>query len=147
MFYLDDPKGLGDLLWAIIPDIKGLIQMAIVGLITWLATRPKTTAEIHKTQADTDQVKATTVQTLLNEIDDLILKVRSLRKQVEDSEDERGVIRAEVRKIIGMVQLLLDQMTNLNVVQTIRMQAVRVLEGLYRVKEKLKDEDTPPAPR
>lgn len=136
----EQAKGFSELLWAIIPDVKGAITIAITALITYLATRPKTKAEIYKTQADTDHIKVSTIQLLNDEIDDLIIKVSKLRKQVDKQDGATGTIRAKVESIIVMAQKVVDDLGGVSVLQVVKMQSVRVLENLYSLRDLLKDE-------
>lgn len=148
-------------------------MMVLTNIVTFFLSRRKSDSEIgknladaHKSEAETMKTNVSTIASLVDEIDDMILTVKGLRKEVSTLEGVTDELRDAVKtaelheaeelnrlhrvfeadkmmllesinKTITTVSALIDIMCSQGVAQELRMKAVKVLEMLYAVKEQL----------
>lgn len=83
--------------WTLLKDF-GLVVMT--AFITWLFSRPKQKAEIHKTSAEAQKAEAETVVIQSGKILELVDKLIEVQKKFGESESELSDIRRELNKCL-----------------------------------------------
>lgn len=138
-----------DLSAAAAESIPALLSTAAGVVVTYFATRRKNRSDVSATDAATVKTKVETVALVMDELDEATEDLLTLRRQVRDLEkqkardalkfeDERGHLMTLTVAIIRAVNALIDGLRNgSEITQSIRMEAVAIVELLYRLRDRI----------